>query len=86
MRTINEIIQKIGIKTSLNSNQKQYEPKEPKNGFQKQHHAQEHRAHQNYNYKDKVEGEDKTENYLAKIKEAKEKAETILKEYAKKKQ
>lgn len=69
----------------MNCNQNQHEPKEAKHGFQKEHHVEE-KTHQNYNYKDKIEGEDKTENYLAKIKEAKEKAETILKEYAKKKQ
>lgn len=86
MRTINEIIQKIGIKTSLNCNQNQHEAKDAKHGFQKEHHVEEKPHHQNVNYKDKIEGEDKTENYLVKIKEAKEKAETILKEYAKKKQ
>ena len=86
MRTINEIIQKIGIKTSLNCNQNQHEAKDAKHGFQKEHHVEEKPHHQNVNYKDKIEGEDKTENYLVKIKEAKEKAETILKKKKKKKQ
>ncbi len=86
MKTINEIIQKIGIKTSLNCNQNQNAIKEAKNGFQKQQNGQEHKKNQQIYNKEKIEGEDKAENYLAKIKEAKEKAETILKEYAKKKQ
>lgn len=70
----------------MNCNQNQHEAKDAKHGFQKEHHVEEKPHHQNVNYKDKIEGEDKTENYLVKIKEAKEKAETILKEYAKKKQ